>query len=167
VIARTAERDIAVGRIAGVFGVRGELKCAATSAGRATIAPGARLRCVAGEVASDISVTNVRPHKGRLLVSIAGVQDANAAADYVGAILYASRGDMRLSEGEYLDDDLVGCAVFGPNGTPYGSVERVEHYPASDMLVVNGSMVPMVRAIVTEIDLTRKAIVIDPPDGLF
>jgi ribosomal 30S subunit maturation factor RimM len=34
------------------------------------------------------------------------------------------------------------------------------------MLVVAGHLVPMVRAIVCEIDLGRRCIVIDPPAGL-
>jgi 16S rRNA processing protein RimM len=56
--------------------------------------------------------------------------------------------------------------VVGVDGTSYGSVERVEHYPASDMLVVGGKMVPMVRTIVNEIELESSRIVIDPPNGL-
>jgi len=159
--------DVVVGRIAGVFGVRGELKCDPTFAGRTIISPGACLRCIAGGEASSISISSVRPHKGRILISIAGIEDSNAAAVYAGATLYAPRDAIRLSEGEYLDDDLVGCRVLGIDGTRYGSVDRVEHYPGSDMLVVDGSMVPMVRAIVTEIDLARRTIVVDPPEGLF
>ncbi len=73
---------------------------------------------------------------------------------------------MQLQAGEYFDDDLIGCAVYGTNGTAYGSVERVEHYPSSDMLVIEGRMVPMVGAIVSTIDLADRRIVIDPPEGL-
>ena len=150
-----------------MFGVRGELKCDPTFAGRTIISAGARLRCVAADDASAVTITSVRTHKGRLLIRIAGIEDASAAAVYAGATLYAARDDISLSEGEYLDEDLVGCRVVGVDGTRYGSVERVEHYPASDMLVVDGAMVPMVRAIVTEIDLACRTIVIDPPEGLF
>jgi 16S rRNA processing protein RimM len=71
-----------------------------------------------------------------------------------------------LQDGEYFDEDLVGCAVYGKDKTAYGSVERVEHFPSSDMLVVDGRMVPMVGAIVKEIDVERRRIVIDPPEGL-
>ena len=49
---------------------------------------------------------------------------------------------------------------------PTARCESVEHFPGSDMLVVRGAMVPMVRAIVAEIDLPGKRIVIDPPEGL-
>lgn len=111
-------------------------------------------------------MTQIRPHKGRLLIGIEGVDDAAAAGAYVGAVLYAAREDVKLNQGEYFDADLVGCAVHGVDGTPYGAVERVEHYPAGDMLVVAGHLVPMVRAIVAKIDLDRRRIVIDPPAGL-
>ena len=56
--------------------------------------------------------------------------------------------------------------MCGADDTPYGTVEGVEHYPAGDMLVVAGHLVPMVGAIVCEIDLGRRRVVIDPPAGL-
>jgi 16S rRNA processing protein RimM len=163
---RKIEDELAVGRIAGLFGVRGELKCDPTSAGRIVFSPGASLRCERGESSVPIRLTQIRPHKGRLLIRIEGVDDADAAGAFVGAALYAPRAEVALNEGEYFDADLVGCAVVGTDETPYGAVERVEHYPAGDMLVVAGHLVPMVRAIVCEIDLDRRRIVIDPPAGL-
>ncbi|HEY1882692.1 MAG TPA: ribosome maturation factor RimM [Candidatus Cybelea sp.] len=162
-----AQNDIEVGRIAGLFGVRGELKCDPTSAGRTVFVPGAVLRCERGDSSSSIRLSAVRAHQRRLLVRIEGVGDATAAHAYVGAVLYAPRESADLAAGEYLDADLIGCPVVSASGTPYGTVERVEHYPASDMLVVDGHFVPMVAAIVLQVDLAAKRIVIDPPEGLF
>lgn len=159
--------EVVVGKIAGVFGVRGELKCDPTSAGRIVFSPGAELGCARGDARAPVRLAGVRPHGGRLLIRIDGVEDAASAQDYVGALLYASRDRISLSEGEYFDDDLVGCAVLGKDGTAYGTVQRVEHYPSSDMLVVDGTMVPMVGSIVREIEVARRRIVIDPPLGLF
>ncbi|HXO17783.1 MAG TPA: ribosome maturation factor RimM [Candidatus Dormibacteraeota bacterium] len=158
--------DVAVGRIAGAFGVRGELKCDPTSAGRTVFFAGSELRCTRGGDSSTVRIASVRPHKNRLLICIDGVDGPEAAQDYVGAVLHAARDRVALREGEYLDADLVGCAVYGTDGREHGTVERVEHYPASDMLVVGGRMVPMVAAIVTSIELAERRIVIDPPAGL-
>ncbi|MFY9720010.1 MAG: ribosome maturation factor RimM [Candidatus Cybelea sp.] len=158
---------IAVGRIAGPFGIRGELKCDPTSAGRIVFSPGATLRCERAGESSLVRLTHIRAHKGRLLIRIEGVEDAEDAQAYAGGVFYASRGDVPLNEGEYLDADLVGCMVRGLDDGEYGTVERVEHYPASDMLVVAGRLVPMVRAIVRQIDLAGRRIIIDPPAGLF
>jgi 16S rRNA processing protein RimM len=159
--------EIEVGRIAGLFGIRGELKCDPTTAGRIVFSPGAILQCQREETSSPVRLSQVRAHKSRFIIRLEGVDDADAAGAYVGAVLFAPRGAVALNEGEYLDEDLVGCAVHGADETPYGTVERVEHYPASDMLVVAGHLVPMVRAIVCEIDLDRRRIIIDPPAGLF
>jgi 16S rRNA processing protein RimM len=159
--------EVVVGRIAGVFGVRGELKCDPTSGGRTVVCADAELRCVHSGGSQTVRLTSVRPHKNRLLIRLAGIDDANAAAEYVGSMLYAPRAAVALAEGEYLDDDLVGCAVLGTDGKAYGCVDRVEHYPSSDMLVVGAAMIPMVRAIVSEIDLKHQRILIDPPAGLF
>lgn len=101
------------------------------------------------------------------MIQIEGVEDADAAKAYAGALLHAPRDWIELEPGEYLDMDLVGCAVYGVDGTDYGPVEAVEHYPASDMLIVRGSMVPMVGACVSSIDIAARRIVIDPPAGLF
>ena len=156
-----------MGRIAGPFGVRGELKCDPTSAGRALLVVGALFACNKDGEATTVRIAAARPHKGRLLIRIAGVDDLDAAQAYAGALLHAARERIELAPGEYLDDDLIGCRVFGVDGTDYGSVQRVEHYPASDMLIVGETMVPMVAAHVREIDIAARRIVIDPPAGLF
>ena len=128
--------------------------------------PGANLRCERDSESSTIHITAVRPHGRRLLLRIEGVEDADAAGKYAGAVLFAARDSIVLDAGEYLDDDLVGCTVADTRGKEYGAVERVEHFPSSDMLVVGGRMVPMVAPIVTGVDLEHRRIVIDPPAGL-
>ena len=142
------------------------MKCDPTSAGRILFVPGATLGCLPGGTTSPLVLSSVRPHRGRLLISIDGIEDAASAQRYAGALLTAQREAISLNPEEYLDDDLIGCQLRGTDGTSYGIVERVEHYPASDMLVVKGVMVPMVGAIVKEIALDRRTIVIDPPAGL-
>lgn len=125
------------------------------------------MRCDAAGVSRSVRLRTVRAHKGRLLVTFDGVGDADAAAAFNGATLYAPRERIPLNDGEFFDEDLVGCAVVSESGEAYGNVERVEHYPASDMLVVRGHLVPMVAAIVRDVDVGSRRIVIDPPAGLF
>ena len=167
---KPAPTDHPIGRIAGLFGIRGELKCDPTSAGRAVFSAGAVLRLDTAPRGRDdvyVTIASVREHKGRLLVTFEGVPDATAAERYVGATLYAPREALDVEPGEYLDVDLAGCAVRDVNGRSYGAVERVEHYPASDMLVVNGRLLPMVRAFIRRIDVERKEIEVgDLPAGL-
>ena len=155
-----------VGRIPGIFGIRGELKCDPTSAGRAVFSVGAEFRCDVNGRSQNVRIATMREHKGRFLITLEGVNDATAAEAYAGATLYADRDRIELDPGEYLDVDLVGCVVRSAEGREYGPVQRVEHYPASDMLVVGGRMVPMVHAFIRSIDIEKKEIVVEIPGGL-
>lgn len=124
------------------------------------------MECRRGSGASPIRLSGVRPHGKRLLIRLKGVDDPDAAAAYAGATLWAPREDVEVAPGEYLAADLAGCAVVGLDGAAYGVVDRVDHFPASDMLVIGGRLVPMVSAIVKTIDVEKRQIVIDPPAGL-
>jgi 16S rRNA processing protein RimM len=158
--------NVAVGKIVGVFGVRGELKCDATNAARSLFEAGAEFRYERADRRGLLRLRSVREHQRRLLLGLEAVDDATAAQAFVGATLYAPKAAIPLATGEYLDEDLIGCNVRTKDGQRCGRVERVEHYPASDMLVVAGKMIPMVSSIVLEVDVNNKLIEIDPPDGL-
>ena len=162
---RKPER-IPIARLAGEFGVHGEIKCDPSHAGRTLFVPGARFSMEHENEVRDVVVTGVREHKGRLLVRLEGVESVEAAQALNGAELTVERERIELGPDEYLDDDLVGLELRGIDGRIYGKVERVEHWPSSDMLVVAGRMVPMVRAIVRSIDLGTGIVTVDPPIGL-
>jgi 16S rRNA processing protein RimM len=52
-----------------------------------------------------------------------------------------------------------------------GTITRVDHLPAQDLLIVNTGdsevLVPFVKAIVTRVDIEAGTMDIDPPIGLF
>lgn len=163
----TPNDELVVGRIAGIFGIHGELKCDPSSAGRALFSAGEPFRAQFPDGESrEVSLASVREHKGRLLVRIAGIDTANQAQTFAGALLYAQASRIELEPGEYLDRDLVGCELYDAGGNALGSVERLEHYPSSDMLIVRGQMVPMVSAFIKSIDVAARRIVVDLPPGL-
>ncbi|MDQ2866727.1 MAG: ribosome maturation factor RimM [Candidatus Eremiobacteraeota bacterium] len=155
-----------MGRIGGLFGIRGELKCDPTRAGRSLFSVGAHFRCQRAGDSRDVRIATIREHKGRFLITLEGVPDATAAEPFTNTTLFAERNRIRLDPGEHLDVDLIGCRVVNESGHDFGSVERVEHYPASDMLVVGGRMIPMVSAFIHTIDIAAKRIVVEVPPGL-
>jgi 16S rRNA processing protein RimM len=162
-----SSNELPIGRIAGLFGIRGELKCDPTSAGRSLFSRHAHFRITLNDGSShDAELSSVREHKGRLLIRLRGVESANDAQAYVGATFYAQRERIPLESGEYLDADLAGCSLFDVRGNPLGEVTGVEHYPSSDMLVVNGKLVPMVGEFIKSIDIAAKRIVVELPAGL-
>ncbi len=152
-----------------MFGLRGECKIDATRVGADVFAVGlvvdARLR---DGTRRDLRVRSIRIHQGRPLAAFVGFEDANAAESLVGALILVDRADVTLRPGEYLDSDLIGCGVFDGSGVEIGNVAGVEHYPAQDMLVVGPArtLVPLVGAFVTSIDIAAKRINVDLPRGL-
>ncbi len=67
---------------------------------------------------------------------------------------------------------LRGLAVVDPEGLPLGTVADVEESPANDLLLVERPgrppvRVPMVKAIVTQVDLAGGRVVVRPLAGLF
>lgn len=155
-----------VGRIAGLFGIRGELKCDPTPAGRTVFSRNAELRTEINGQSETIRIDTLREHKGRFLITLKGVPDATAAERYIGATLYADRDRIELEPGEYLDVDLIGCTIVSTDGRTYGSVTSVEHFPASDMLIVAGKMLPMIKEFIRSIDMPKRTITIEVPPGL-
>jgi 16S rRNA processing protein RimM len=119
-----------------------------------------------------LTVDAVRPHAGNLLVRFAGVTDRAAAAALRGVLLTVEITELPDLDDpdEFYDHQLEGLAAVGPDGAKLGTVREVRHAPASDLLVVETdrgeALVPFVRAIVPEVDLAGRRVVLDPPAGL-
>lgn len=159
---------LVIGKVVGLFGLRGELKCDPTSAGRTLFSKGATLVARHGTDDVPACIATVREHADRLLVSFEGFATLEDASRLIGATLLAARERLEagLERGEYLDVDLVGASVESTDGKPLGTVLRVQHYPASDMLVLASGMIPLVQAFVRSIDLLQRRVIVDIPPGL-
>jgi 16S rRNA processing protein RimM len=127
----------------------------------------------AWQVPAELTVETVRPHQGRLLVVFVGVYDRNLAEDLRGVLLCVDSAGVAASDDpdEFNDHELVGLAAVDAGGEPLGEVVRVDHAPASDLLVVRRpdgriALVPFVKAIVPEVDLAAGRVVLTPPEGL-
>jgi 16S rRNA processing protein RimM len=152
-----------------VFGLRGELKLDASRIGDDAVRAGlcASLRLPDG-TARDVTIAAVRRQKDRPLIRIAGIDDADAAQALVGAQLTIAREDAPLHEGEYFDDDLVGCRLLDESGAERGVVVEVLHYPNQDLLVVGTAraFLPLIAAFIANVDIARKEIRVTVPAGL-
>ena len=116
--------------------------------------------------ARSVRIAHVRAHKRGLVARFAGIESANAAEELIGGAIWTTRANARLAKGEYFDEDLVGCRLVEGRHV-LGTVTAVMHYPAQDVLEVDGSaLVPMVGAFVREIDIAARVIRVELPPGL-
>jgi 16S rRNA processing protein RimM len=125
------------------------------------------------KLGAKLTVESVRWHQGRPLIFFAEVPDRNVAEEMRGLLLWVDSADIAPPEDpdEFRDHELVGLDVVTVAGDKVGVVARIDHAPASDMLVVRKedgttALVPFVRAIVPTVDVAGGRVVIDPPGGL-
>lgn len=131
--------------------------------------PGARL---IHEDGRTVTVESSRRHKGsRLLVKFAGFDTRAAAETLRGAVYIEPQQRRALEHGEFWTEDLMGCAVVDAAGEVLGEVTAVVEGMAQDLLEVatprGPRLVPLVGAIVTDVDVEARRITVDPPEGLF
>ena len=75
-----------------------------------------------------------------------------------------------LDTGEYFDWQLAECEVETGEGETIGKVREVMRTGGTEILVVQGEtkdyLIPFANAICREVDIEKKLIRIDPPEGL-
>jgi 16S rRNA processing protein RimM len=100
------------------------------------------------------------------------VPDREAAETLAKAILWIDQDSAEQSDEEdaWYDHQLVGLAVVR-DGVKVGTIARLDHMPAQDLLIVRTPdgevMVPFVKAIVPSVDVKAGIVTITPPPGLF
>lgn len=167
---------VVVGRIGRPHGVKGQIAVEPrTDEPESRFADGVSLLVgddVDGPV-RPIVIDRVQWHSGRLLLSFVGVDDRTAVEALRGKLLVIDRADDATPDDpeEFYDSSLTGCRVCDQAGAELGTVADIAHLPGQDLLVVHTDagrelLIPFVQAIVTDIDIEAKRIVVNPPAGL-
>ena len=165
--------QVVIGRIGRPHGVLGLVTVEVrTDDPDLRFAPGAVLLTDPPE-RGPLVVAESRSHSSRLLLALAGVDDRSAAESLRGTVLVAEVDPQASPQDpeEFYDHQLIGLDVIGQDGVSIGTVAEVLHLPGQDVLAVHRPsggevLVPFVTAIVPEVDLPGRRVVIDPPPGL-
>lgn len=163
---------IAVARVARPQGVRGEVIAdLLTDFPERFARPGSfHVKRADGKLLI-LDLESSRMHKGRVALKFVGCDDANSAEELRDARVMITRDQLvELPEDSYYDFDLIGCEAITNGGQRLGRVEAVQNYGAAPLLVVRDGegelLIPLVLSICIEIDIERKRIVVNPPEGL-
>lgn len=153
----TAEK-LEIGRIGRPHGVRGDVMVTLTTNYEERVAVGTSWWI--GD--REVTVESARPHQGRHIVHLSGVDDRDVAAALTGARVFAVPLD-DTADGDVWVHEVIGASVVDRAGREHGRVVAVEANPAHDLLVLeSGGLVPMVFVV----EHVGDRVVIDPPDGL-
>jgi 16S rRNA processing protein RimM len=164
-----AQGYIAIGHVAALFGVKGEVKVTL-----ATDFPQRfqRLETVyLGPEARPIRLISSRPHQDSLLVLLDGYFDRTTSEALLGQWLQIPESDLLpLDEGEHYVFQLIGLRVRTTDGRDLGVIAEILSTPANEVFVVQGAagevLVPYINDIVAEERLDVGEIIVHPMPGL-
>jgi 16S rRNA processing protein RimM len=157
--------------IVGVHGVKGMVKLKVFGGDPESL-PAYGAFCDA-EGKENFTISTLAQHSGTWLAELKGITDRTAAEKLRGMKLYISRDRLPKikKKNTWYHADLIGLAARYPDGKPMGTVAAVANFGAGDLLEVqpekgNSFYVPFTNAVVPDVDLEKKIVIIDPPAGL-
>jgi 16S rRNA processing protein RimM len=121
---------------------------------------------------NQFEIENYWFQNDRVVLKFSGYDDIEAAKRLIGCEFGVPETErVTLAENEFYDWELEGCLVEDKSGAVIGKVREILRTGGVELLVVENDqhydhMIPMAAAIVTEIDIAGKKIVVDPPAGL-
>ena len=164
---------VVVARVARPRGLRGELV-----ADLLTDFPG-RFEDLAGviAIAPDGSRRSLQIEEHwfqakRIVFKFADYDSIDEAKELAGFQLAIPASDrIELPKDQFYEWELAGCRVETIQGEPIGVVREVMRTGGVEILVVAGAagkefLIPMAKEICVDIDISKKLIRVDPPEGL-
>jgi 16S rRNA processing protein RimM len=174
-VAKPSDAQLRVGRLTKAHGLKGAIKLELyTDDPERRFVPGAVFSLQVPDTSKwhgkSLELRELRWYNGHPVGFFAGVDDRTEAESLIKAILWVDASDDAPEEDAWYDHQLVGLRVLR-EGSEVGTVARVDHMPAQDLLAIDTPrgevLVPFVSAIVPAVDLEAGTLVVTPPAGLF
>ena len=165
---------VAVGEVLRPWGLQGEVRVKPLT-DRPTERFGSLRQCVLWEPVPDrrepCRIASCRLEGETVLLRMEGGTSPEDARRFTGRLLAVAQEDvLPAPEGHFYPWEMAGAAVETPDGRRVGEFVRVEGSEGQPLWVVAGDgrehLVPAVPEIVVEVNVAKRRIVIDPPEGL-
>lgn len=157
---------VAVGRVLGPFGLKGELRVQVLTDNDDRFKPKAKLW--AGQ--QPVSILKSRAAPGYLYLTFKGFPDRDSTDKFRHALLQIPESELPpLPEGEYYRFQLIGLTVVGRDGVALGTLDEIIETGANDVYRVHPAegadvLLPALADVVISVDFATKVMMVDPPD---
>jgi 16S rRNA processing protein RimM len=173
----SSSTKLRVGRFLKAHGLKGAIKLELyTDSPNERFVPGAVLELQVPEESpwfgKSVTVSELKWFNSSPVLFLKDVADRTQAESLIKAILLVEQPlDVSPQEPDaWYDHQLAGLKVMR-DGAEIGTLLRVEHMPAQDLLVIKTEeaevLLPFVKAFVPKVDVSAGVIEITPPGGLF
>lgn len=168
-MAETSLGLIMVGRVAGAFGVRGEVRITSFTAEPMALVDFKTLLREDGS--PGLTLLGGRVAKGSVVARVKEIETRDQAEAARGLTLYIPRAILPPpdDEDEFYVADLVGLDVVDTDGQPLGRVRTVRDFGAGDLLEIEPPAgeswwLPFTREAVPQVSIANRRIVGVKPD---
>lgn len=159
---------IYIGKIVNTHGLKGEIRIISDFEYKDKVfVPG--MKFYLGRKKEKVVVNSYRHHKNFEMITMEGYNDISEVERLKKLYVYIKKEDLKLDNGEYLDEDLIGLDVLVDNEKK-GTVTNVRDTGNNKFLVITSDkevFIPYNKEFVKEINLKDKYIVIEPIKGMF
>ena len=159
------------GKIVGIHGLKGEVRIDPWCDGPDFLA---RFKRLFDKNENEMKIRSARVHKNIVIVHFRNVDTPEQAEQLRGKIVYIDRADVRLPEGVYFVQDLIGLeAVDIDSGMSYGKITDVFQTGANDVYQITNEgkdfLVPKIPQVIPKIDVDDGKVFINTKNigGLF
>lgn len=165
-IMQDEKRRILVGRVAGLYGVKGWLKIVSYTRPPENIFIYSPWLIKQDDIWLETEVQEGKVHGKGLIVALEGIAERDVARGLIGTDIGIYRSQLQaLPPGEYYWDDLRGLQVINRQGRVLGKLKEILETGANDVLVVEGEgrhLIPLIWDMyVMGVDQTKGIIEVD------
>ena len=157
---------ITLGKISGVFGIKGWVKVYSNTAQREAILGYSPWLIKVGADWQAYTVINGQIQGKTLVAQLDGVDSRELAQPLVGGLIAVEREQLKpLKNNEYYWADLLGLDVINTQDQHFGKVDALFETGSNDVLVVKGErerLVPWImQQVIQSVDVIEKRIIVD------
>lgn len=138
-MASTQENPLHVGKISGVFGIKGWVKVFSYTGERRAILAYSPWILKKNNTIKTLDVLAGQLQGQAVVAQLKGIDDRDVASTLIGWDIYIDYAQLpALKQGEYYWSDLIGLRVENTEGVTLGVVDSLLETGANDVLIVEG-----------------------------
>lgn len=161
---------ILIGKIVNTHGVKGEVRIISNFKFKSRVFINGMNIYIGKDKVKEV-INTYRSHKQFDMITMDGYHNINDVLKYKGFNVYVNEQDLKLKDGEYLDEDLIGLKVM-ISGEVKGIIKKIEDYKTYKLIVVNKDeiyyLIPYVSDIIENINFKEGIMIVkEEIKGLF
>jgi 16S rRNA processing protein RimM len=161
-----SEQHINVGKISGVFGVKGWVKVFSYTDPRDNILSYSPWLLKKGDQIKTVNVVDGQLQGKTIVAQLADINDRDQAAALMGWEIFITQDQLpRPAKGEYYWSELIGLQVETVDGVRLGVVDSMLETGANDVIIVKGErerVIPFLQGgTIIKVDLDAGKIIVD------